>query len=480
MSVDRLKLCYALVVMSGVLHAHAMELSVYPFEDPLRSRPEVLTNGVVLPGDVQAVNCLTRQEQDAVNLKEPLALAVAVDMALCNNAQVRSSWAAIKVQAASVGEAKAAYLPALNATVSKLSNKNKDLAGTFPETSSEGKTKNYSLTVRLFDFGTRSANLEAANQTLNAALASHDATLQKVLASVIGGYFDAMTMQAAYTSRMQALELSQSTLLVTQRREKLGLAAVSDSLQAETAVARAQLALNRAQGDRRKAFAVLLYAMGLPTGAEILLPVELEMGANKLASDLTEWLEEAQEKHPGIASAKAQLLAAQAKVKASKAAGLPTIDYNRNYYENGYPNQGLNALGTGVTTAGFVLTVPLFDGFGTTYRVRGAQAQVLQNQAQLQDTEQQVLMEVVKAYAEAQSSLDNLQASERLLASAKASVVSSQKRYDKGVADVLEVLSTQNSLADAEQERVKCLAEWRSARLRLLASSGVLGLNGIN
>jgi outer membrane protein len=220
--------------------------------------------------------------------------------------------------------------------------------------------------------------------------------------------------------------------------------------------------------------------MGLPTGAEILLPVELETGAKKLASDLTEWLQEAQEKHPGIASARAQLSAAQAKVKASKAAGLPTIDYNHNYYENGYPNQGLNALGTGVTTAGFVLTVPLFDGFGTTYRVRGAQAQVLQNQAQVQDTEQQVLMEVVKAYAEAQSSLDNLQASERLLASAKASVVSSQKRYDKGAADVLEVLSTQNSLADAEQERVRCLAEWRSARLRLLASSGVLGLSGIN
>lgn len=55
-----------------------------------------------------------------------------------------------------------------------------------------------------------------------------------------------------------------------------------------------------------------------------------------------------------------------------------------------------------------------------------------------------------------------------------------QRKFDKGASDILEVLSTQSALADAEQQRIQCLAEWRSARLRLLTSVGGLGLREID
>lgn len=42
-------------------------------------------------------------------------------------------------------------------------------------------------------------------------------------------------------------------------------------------------------------------------------------------------------------------------------------------------------------------------------------------------------------------------------------------------ADILELLATQTALAEAQQERIRCVAEYRSARFRLLANSGVLG-----
>ena len=448
----------------------------YVFHDPLFTAPDLLTDGLRLPGDTDALDCPAPVgAKDTFDFKEPLALSVAVDMALCRNPQVRYAWAAIKVQAGALGEAKAAYLPTLNASVSKLHNTTNNLSGMSPQTSSSGKTKNYGLTWRLFDFGARAANLEAAHATLAAALASHDAALQKVLVSVIQGYFDALSAQATLASRTQAARLAQSTFEATQRREKLGVAAVSDSLQAQTALAKARLALNRAQGDLNKTQSVLLYAMGLPPGTEVLLPDELATSQAQRVDELAHWLEEAQAKHPAIAAARAQLAAAQAKVKASSTAGLPTLDYSQNYYENGYPNQGLNALGTGVHTVGFVLSIPLFDGFATTYKIRGAQAQAEQSEAQLQDTQHQILMEVVKAHADAQSAFENLQASERLLTSAQAAVESSQKRYDKGAADILELLSTQNALTDAQQERLRCLSDWQSARLRLMANAGMMG-----
>ena len=47
-----------------------------------------------------------------------------------------------------------------------------------------------------------------------------------------------------------------------------------------------------------------------------------------------------------------------------------------------------------------------------------------------------------------------------------------QRKYDRGLIDILDVLNVQAALVDARQERIRTLAEWRSARLRLLASAG--------
>lgn len=60
------------------------------------------------------------------------------------------------------------------------------------------------------------------------------------------------------------------------------------------------------------------------------------------------------------------------------------------------------------------------------------------------------------------------------------------KRYQYTAIDdatrirALKILSTQSALADARQERVRCLAEWHSARLRLLASAGQMGRFAVN
>lgn len=477
MSVNAKRFALGMVAFA-VLSAHVQAIEFpYGLDDPLLTRPDVLELGAQLPGDASVVGCASQgsKSQSFYVTQDPIALATAIDLALCHNPQVKAAWAAIKVQAAALGEARAAYLPTLNASTSKLHNVTRYSDGNLPDVRNDGVTKYANLTWRLFDFGTRSANLESANQMLKSVLASHDAALQKALNSVVSAYFDAMTAKAIWKARSQAVELATGTLQTTKRREAKGVAALSDTLQAETAFAKAKLALSRALADAHKARAVLLYVMGLPTNTHIELPDEHVSVREVTVDDLTQWLSDAQAKHPSIAAARAQFDASKAKVRAVQAEGLPTLDYTQNYYQNGYPNQGLSSTKSKVNTVGFTLSVPLFEGFARTYKVRGAQAQSEQSDAQLQDTELQVLMDVVKAHADAQSSFENLQASQRLLDAAQAAVQSSQKRYDKGAADVLELLSTQAGLADAQQERVRCLSDWRSARLRLLASAGLLG-----
>jgi outer membrane protein len=439
--------------------------------DPLQVEPRVLSTGAILPGDRAPLGCPVE-----VDLSRPLALGDAVDLALCNSPQLQQTWAAIKQQASVLGEARAAYFPTLTASVSKLHSET-----TYPDFAASnsyqnGHTASASLNWRLFDFGARAANRLAAEETLNAALASHDAALQKTIGAVISSFFDAVAAKAAMDASSRASALAQKTLEATKRREARGAAAAGDTLQATTALAKAQLASQRSGGDYRKALSVLLYTLGLAPGSNVQLPSEPAPVPKDALSDLHLWLSQAQQRHPAIVAARAQWEAAKARVTLAKDEGLPTIELTGNLYRNGYPNQGLQATRSTTSTIGFMLTIPIFDGFSQRYKVKEAQAQAEQVEAQLHDTEHQVLMELVKAYADAQAALANLDASLVLQQAATAAVASAKKRYDRGAADVFEMLSSEQALAEAEQERLRCVVEWNSARLRLRASAGVLGI----
>jgi outer membrane protein len=439
-------------------------------EDPLWTQPDRLKNGATLPDD-SPLPCPAQ-----IDFKRPLALGDAVDVALCNNPQVRGAWAQIKVEAGGLGQARAAYLPTINGSYSRLKN-----STTYPATSNIpnsftiGNQAYGSFNWRLFDFGGRAANRESANQLLAAAMSGHDAALQKVMVSVIQAYFDAMSGKALYEARRQMADLAENTLNATKRREMKGAAALSDSLQASTALAKARLNESRSGGDYQKSLGVLKQAMGIPASTQIHLPIQIEGYQQTDIKDLNSWLTEAEEKHPAIKQAKAKWASDKAKITATRSEGLPTLDGTAYISRNGYPNQGLSYVNQTVISGGITINFPIFEGFGRTYKVRGAEAQAELSEAQLQDTTNQILTDVIRAHADATTSLGVLNASERLLMSAKEAVQSSQRRYDKNAADILELLNTQAALADAQQERIRAVAEYRSARLRLLANTGILG-----
>ncbi|MES2354831.1 MAG: TolC family protein [Pseudomonadota bacterium] len=464
----------AWAALIGFVTAIAMDAYAIDFPatstDPLRTNPPILETGAVLPRDTTPISC-----PPPVDLTQPLALHDAVDLALCNNSQVKIAWAAIKIQASAAGEARAAYLPTLTSSISVLRNRTRYPGFPDSNTSTNGHTTYAALNWRLFDFGSRSANQDAANQLLISALASHDAVLQRTLAAVTGAYFDALTADAAREARSQATALAQETSAASQRREDKGAAGRNDTLQANTALAKAKLAEQRAWGDYRKALAVLGYALGVPTGTPTVLPKDNPIPPARATDDLALWLDVARQKHPAIIAAKTQWGAAKSKAASARADGLPTVDFVTNYYQNGYPNQGLQPTKSNTMTAGVTINIPLFDGFARTYKIREAQAQIEQSEAQMEDVEHQILSEVVKAHADALSSLANLESSEILLKSAEDAVASVQNRYSRGVANILEMLSVQSALADAQQERVRCLSEWRAARFRLMANAGLLG-----
>jgi len=440
--------------------------------DPLLAMPDALEMGVTLPGDTVPPPCPVQKD-----FSTPLTLGEAADLALCNNPQIQVAWANIKIQAAALGEARSAYLPTLSGSVSRINDEIRYPGTDIAPATINRNTATAALNWRIFDFGGRATNRLAAEDLLAAALASHDATLQKTLASVIESYFDAVTARALAVARTQNEEITGNTLASAKRREEKGAISRSDTLQAATAHARAILEKNRAESAYEKALSVLGNIIGISgaTRITITLPENPDEKAKGKLDELNIWLEDAQGKHPAIIAARARLDGARRKAESIDSDGWPTLDFSGNYYQNGRPGQSLTPSRVHETTLGIVLTIPLFEGFSRTYKVHGAQAQIGQKEAELADTEHQVSMEIIKAYADAKAARQNLRASNDLLNAAQDAQSVSQHKYDKHAADILEVLNTQSALADARQERIRCLAEWNSARLRLLASAGLMG-----
>lgn len=425
-------------------------------------------------GELEAAPCPSAYEEGV-----PLTLPAAVDLALCHNAQVHGAWAGIRLQAAGVGEARAAFLPTLNAGVSRVHDRTAYPGASTPSGSLNSNTGSLNLSWRLFDFGGRAAGQRSAQALLDAALANRDAVLQKTLAATVSAYFDAQTARANVRMRQEYQALAEETVLATQRRAQRGLGSHSDTLQAASALAKAALGASRADGEFQKARAVLVYTLGLPADAGVVLDDDADAPVAGLSEDLHTWLALAQARHPAIVAAQAQLAAARERVAVSESEGRPSIDLTANIYQNGRPNQGLSAASTRETLVGISLNIPLFDGFARHYKVRGALAQAGQREAEAQDVKQQTLMELVKTHAEASTALANLAASQAWLDAARDAQASVQRKFGLGAADILEMLNTQSALLEAQQERIRCQAEWRSARLRLLASAGVLGREAI-
>lgn len=422
-----------------------------------------------------------------------LSLSVAIQLAACHNPQLRASWSQIAQQAAQAGQARSAYWPQWSASMARQRSRISYADGGIPASTNQVSTQNTTLSWRLWDFGARSARVDAAQAQVQAALGQQSALLHKTVADVLHSYAEVQSGQARLAAQHALLPLAQRNLLSAERRLAGGVGSLNDRLQAAAARSRIALEQSRAEGELRKALAQLVFLLGLPPGTALqaspLLPDATREVTGSLEPDaegqdppaplllpatrqlldraLDDWLDHARAHHPAIEAARAQLQAAEASFRATRADGLPTVDLNLSHYRNGRPNVALSATRSRDSVAGISLTIPLFDGFAGTYRQSAAQALVEQRQVELQAAEQQTLHDVVQLHAQAHAGLNNLQAAASLYRAAKAAAHSAQRQYDRGALDVLQLNQALIAWQQAQQELAQAQLEWSRARWKL-------------
>ena len=444
-------------LLGALIPAHALESIWYSDKDLKEENIQLIPQAYI---DPSAGDPCSQKAYD-----KPLSLVEVTEAALCHNPQTREVYANAKVQAAQVGVARSLFFPSVTDTLSATENKNRT-------TNYSNATNRIVASYLLYDFGSRDANFENANQLLKAASASQNAIVQTVLLASVNAFYQVHASRAILNASIETERLSQESFKSAEAKYIAGVATPADKLQAQTSFANATLTKLRNEGTLKVAYGNLANVMGAPANINFqIADSKLDDIPELIDQDIDALIEQARLQRPDLIASEAQLKASLAKIESVKADAKPKvrIDASNQYDENllGQTSQNTSQLG-------IFLSIPLFEGYKPTYLIRSAEATAELNASKRDQLKLQVSLDVWTAYQNLKTANESITASNVLLLSAEESSRVALGRYKEGVGNIIDTLNAQSALANAKQQKIQSVLNWNIARTTLAQSIGVL------
>jgi outer membrane protein len=328
-----------------------------------------------------------------------------------------------------------------------------------------------SLNMTLFDGGQRLYNLRTAKSQMDAAEANRVAVKYDVALTVKQQYF--AVLAAIESEDAARLQMAQATeqFKTSIAKVRAGVATRSDSLRGVIQVGNAQLALITAQSNKEAADAALTRLVGsqVPVTADP-QSVQENMAALPDSAELAVLAK----KGPAVEEAQANLDAAKESRKASKATYLPSL--SASYSRSGSGTDPRFGFGSDPFSyngrLSFALSYPIFNNFQREEQVVRARVAEVNAQATLRDTQlgaQESLTQYIGALRGASQRVAVQAAS---VIAAQEDVRVQQQRYNIGASTLLDLITSQAALAQAQQALIQARYDYRIARAQLEALVG--------
>ena len=448
---------FFLLFLSLLATSYAAESIWYSDKDLKEDNIKLIPEGYI---DLSVIDACSVKTYD-----KPLSLVDVTEAALCYNPQTKEVYASAKAQAAQVGVARSLFFPSVTDTVSTSENKT--------------QTSNYSSNLKntivasylLYDFGSRDATLENANQLLKAASATQSATVQNVLLSAVNAFYQVHASKAILNASIETEHLYQESFKSAEAKYIAGVATPADKLQAQTSFANATLIKIKNEGILKIAYGNLASIMGVPASMPLeIADAKLDTIPEMIDQDIEALIEKARLQRPDLIASEAQLKASLAKIEAAKADSKPTLSVN---LSNIYADDSKAAL-TNTSSIGINVSIPLFGGYKPTYLIRSAEATAELNASKRDQLKLQVSLDVWTAYQNLKTANESITASNILVLSAEESSRVALGRYKEGVGNIIDALNAQSALANAKQQKIQSVLNWNIARTTLAQSIGVL------
>lgn len=310
-----------------------------------------------------------------------------------------------------------------------------------PEGTIAQRLTTFGAQVTLGDLIAYSPAVAQANANVLAAQFDYDRAQRSERINVIHLYYGALSANAAYTARYQALQSAKAQLRAAQLRYGAGDAPHLDVVRASVAQAQAEAALDGAQADRLNAYATLETETGFSDGALQSLTEEAALPQSTVPN-VDAAVRRALLTRPEIASAQASVDAETHAVQVARSGGLPVLTVSGGYtsgVDSGYKVSGPSATAN--------LTLPV--GGAAHARVAAEDARLHQAQADLEKARRDVTNEVSSAVRTYSAQASALAAADRALVQASAELQATEIGYRNGASSSLDVDAARTTYTQA-------------------------------
>ena len=286
----------------------------------------------------------------------------------------------------------------------------------------------------------------------------------KVAFEVMNAFYDAVFYQGLYQIAQQQKELSELNLKNTQSLVKAGLKAKTDLLEIEAKLAAEELQLTRTKNLWESSLLLLKQIMDFPEGEPFDIENSFLYSIFSVEDDLSaeSIYRIAISHHPGIKAMEARLMASRKSLLTNMGYLLPSLSlsgsYGTGFYETRKDNTGktipfkdqirMNA-GQSIRLS---IGIPIFGKWNGHAKLKRAKLNYIQSETELEIREKDLYNEIEKAIrdllaleAEYKQALKKVEASD-------VAFELSEKKYNQGLINIIELYSTKNDLANARSD----------------------------
>jgi TolC family type I secretion outer membrane protein len=404
---------------------------------------------------------------------DALSLTDAMNRALTANPAFRSREADVKKQELEKTIARGARLPQLEATATYTRNAYPSLvtpirqAGVFPPLDRDVGTAGIDLRLPLYAGGKLVATEALADHSREAAEHALRSAGQDLLFNVVTTYTKALQFRhlaAALERRIAALSSEDSA---TRLRLEHGRATRLDLARLQTQLSQARHDLSTVKQGERDTLALLAALLG--ESAKLPPLVDAGEATMPMPASEAEALARAGQR-PEILAQEAEGRAAIDKVRMAEAERKPQVSLVARVQESA----GSDWKGYDDGRIGVQLSLPLFDGGIRRGRVDQARAERERNRLLLQETLNQVTVEIQQSYGGLGEARSRLAVARQGEQEAQEALRIEQLRYQNGESTVSDLLGAETALWNAVVSRLQAGYDIATHQARLLRSVGEL------
>ncbi len=312
-------------------------------------------------------------------------------------------------------------------------------------------------------------NLKASTGAEKASQYAYKNDRELVVLTTVDSYLLVIADAATVDSTRAQVDTAQALFQKTSDQHEAGVVASIDALRSQVELQTQQQRLIASENQLAIDKLTLARVIGLPNGQGFQL-VDSVPYAPLAEMRLDQALHQAYAARADYLSAEEQVRSAELAMESAGAENYPTLSVYTDFGDAGSPNFGTSHE---VFTFQAALNIPIFQGTRVRADKLQANSSLRQRQAELEDLRGRIDDQVRTAFLNLKSSSDLVAVAKSNIDLANQTLKQAQDRFLSGVADNLEVVQAQESVASSQQSYIASVYSYNLAKVSLAEAVGI-------